>query len=129
MLNLKFLALPVVFVISATGLLIPLEAQAKPNQASQQPHYCGTKLTGRLISDRTFGPACKIHDECLESGTDRNICRKKFKNAMLDICNNLPDGKETKIRFFTNGDRKRACLAKAYIYATGVGLNDLRVED
>jgi hypothetical protein len=116
-------------VLLIGSIFTPSVVEAKPQN---QPHHCGIKVTGRLISDKPFGfpfgDACKIHDECLDSGNDRNMCRGLFKVALRDICNNIPDGKEKKLRFFTNGDRKSFCFKTASAYATAVGIWDISKE-
>jgi hypothetical protein len=128
MVNFKFSTLSVLLILSSL-LPVATHAQSKPNKIDQQPHYCGTKLTQNLISDKTFGPACQRHDECLQNSTDRGFCRRAFKNDMKDICNSLPEGKETKLRFWTSGERKSFCFKKASIYAGAVGIYDLFKED
>lgn len=123
--TISFLASATIIIssaLSATGVGVNAQSPNKTN-------YCGTKRTSWLVSDRTFGPACKVHDECLQSGTDRNICRKRFKSVMLDICNSIPEGKEKKLRFWTNGERRSICFKKASAYAWGVGIRDIIIED
>jgi hypothetical protein len=125
MINFKTLPFTIIFALS-TSLLLPVAAQAKPNQ-TREPHYCGTKNTGRLIPDKPFGynfkPACAAHDNCLTNGGSDKVCLAVFKDNLIEVCNSLPVGRNKKLSLISNDAKYGACLFTASTYASSVGLS------
>jgi hypothetical protein len=91
---------------------------------AKRQKYCGTDRSGRLIPDRPLGydfsGACRAHDQCLESGGNKRKCLQVFDNELLNVCNNLPQGKRTILRWTTNEGRYSRCLKTAKVYSTAV---------
>jgi hypothetical protein len=116
--NSNFVSILLISLTLAVGLSVDVQS------ASAKQKYCGTDRSGRFIPDRPLGydfsGACKAHDQCLEGGGNKRQCLQVFDSELLRVCNNLPQGKRTILRWTTNEGRYSRCLKTAKIYSTAV---------
>ena len=100
--------------------VVTTSAEAKPDTTNI--HYCGTRIDkfkfNFKVPDGVMRPACKAHDECIDSGKPKKVCQGVFKREAIIACNNLPEDDST-LSPFRKSTRVSACkfLGQAYLDA------------